>query len=97
MLLVEDEEDLRQTLAEWLRELGYHVLDAPGGAAALQLLGRDGRADMLVADMGLLDGRQLADAACGRRLGLPVLFHDGLRGSGNGGAGAVLAAQAGRG
>ena len=80
VLLVEDEEELRQTAAEWLRELGYRVLEAPNGAAALRLLDGGSRVDVLVADMGLpggLDGRQVADAARGRRPGLPVLFMTG--------------------
>ncbi len=80
VLLVEDEDGLRQSEAEWLRELGYRVLEAPDGAAALRLLDGGGRVDVLVADLGLpggLDGRQVADAARGRRPGLPVLFMTG--------------------
>ncbi len=91
VLLVEDEEELRQTVAEWLRDLGYRVLEAPDGAAALRLLDGGGRVDVLVADMGLpggLDGRQVADAARGRRPGLPVLFMTGYAEAGAAGPGA---------
>ena len=91
VLLVENEEDVRQTVAEWLRELGYHVLEAPDGAAALRLLHGGGRVDVLVADMGLpgaLDGRQVADAARGHRPGLPVLLMTGRAGAELAGLGA---------
>ncbi len=80
VLLVEDEDNLRQTVAEWLRDLRYRVLEAPDGAAALRLLDGGERVDVLVADMGLpggLDGRQVAEAARERRPGLPVLFMTG--------------------
>ena len=66
--------------AEALRDGGYRVLETPDGAAALRLLDGGGRVDVLVADMGLpggLDGRQVADAARGRRPGLRVLFMTG--------------------
>ena len=91
VLLVEDEDGLRQSEAEWLRERGYRVLEAPDGAAALRLLDGGGRVDVLVADMGLpggMTGRQVADAARGRRPGLPVLFMTGYAKAGAAGPGA---------
>ncbi len=90
VLLVEDEEDLRQTAAEWLRELGYRVLEAPDGAAALRLLHGGERVDVLVADMGLpggLGGRRVAEAARRRRPGLPVLLTTGRAGAEGAGLG----------
>ena len=91
VLLVEDEDGLRQSEAEWLRELGYRVLEAPDGAAALRLLDGGGRVDVLVADVGLpggLDGRQVAEAARGSRPSLPVLFVTGSAQAGGTGLGA---------
>jgi len=84
VLLVEDEEDVRALAAEWLRELGYKVLEAEDGSAALGLLARTSHVDLLVTDVGLpngLNGRQVADAARERRPGLPVLFVTGYAGS----------------
>ena len=84
VLLVEDQEDIRSVAAERLRELGYMVLEAEDGPAALLLLRLDARIDMLVTDVGLpggLNGRQVADAARERRPGLPVLFITGYAGS----------------
>jgi len=84
VLLVEDDEDVRALAAEWLRELGYRVLEAADGSAALGLLARTSHVDLLVTDVGLpngLNGRQVADAARERRQGLPVLFITGYAGS----------------
>ena len=91
VLLVEDEDGLRQMVAEWLRDGGYRVLEAPDGAAALRLLHGGSRVDVLVANVGLpggLDGRQVADTARGRRPGLPVLFMTGYAEAGAAGPGA---------
>ncbi len=85
VLLVEDEVEVRQVAAETLRDLGYQVLEAPTGPAALELLqSRRHRIDVLVTDVGLpggLNGRQVADAARLERPGLPVLFITGYAGS----------------
>ena len=84
VLLVEDEELVRAITAEQLRDLGFSVLEAPDGSAALKVLRSDSRVDMLVTDVGLpggLNGRQVADAARERRPRLPVLFITGYAGS----------------
>jgi CheY-like chemotaxis protein len=80
VLVVEDDEDVRASGAETLRELGYRVLEAPDGAAALRLLEADPSIRLLFTDIGLpggQDGRQLADAARRRWPGLKVLFTTG--------------------
>jgi len=77
ILLVEDEEDVRAHSASVLRELGYRVIEAPNGAAALRLLDRHPEAKLLFTDVGLpggMNGGQLADAARARRPDLRVLF-----------------------
>ena len=84
ILLVEDESAIRAMAAEQLRELGYRVLEAEDGTAALHVLRSDARVDALVTDVGLPsgpNGRQIADAARERRPGLPVLFITGYAGS----------------
>ncbi len=84
VLLVEDEADVRGPAAERLRELGYTVLEAANGPAALRLLRSGVRIDVLVTDVGLpggLNGRQVADAVRERRPGVPVLFITGYAGS----------------
>jgi len=84
VLLVEDEADVRTAVAEHLRDLGYRVLEAGDGPAALRLLRGVPRVDLLVSDVGLpggLNGRQVADAARERQPGLPVLFITGYAGT----------------
>ena len=83
MLLVDDEDAVRGPAAERLRELGFRVLEAADGPAALRLLG-EARPDLLVTDVGLpngMNGRQVAEAARERWPGLPVLFITGYAGT----------------
>ena len=83
VLLVEDEPGVRAVAAERLRELGYAVLEAEDGPAALRLLRTSVHVDLLVTDVGLpggMNGRQVAEAARERRPGLPVLFITGYAG-----------------
>jgi PAS domain S-box-containing protein len=85
VLLVEDEAQVRHVAAETLRDLGYQVLEAPNGPAALDIL-QDTRLriDALVTDVGLpggMNGRQVADAARQARPSLPVLFITGYAGT----------------
>jgi PAS domain S-box-containing protein len=84
ILLVEDDEDVRAHSAEILAELGYRVLEAANGRAALALLERHGEIGLLFTDIGLpggMNGRQLADEARRRRPDLPVLLATGYASS----------------
>ncbi|MFJ4067372.1 ATP-binding protein [Pseudomonas sp. NPDC089996] len=80
VLLVEDERTLRMVVAETLEELGYQVLQAADGAAALELLRSGVRVDLLLSDVGLpgeMDGWQLAEKALGLNGALKTLFVTG--------------------
>jgi PAS domain S-box-containing protein len=80
ILVVEDDDSLRAYTTESLRELGYRVLEAASGAAALEALGKDDQIDLLFTDVvmpGGFNGRQLADEATRRQLKLKVLFTTG--------------------
>jgi PAS domain S-box-containing protein len=84
VLLVDDEDIGRQAAAERLRELGYRVLEAADGPAALHLLDGGVHVDMLVTDVGLpngMNGRQVAEAVRERRPGIPLLFITGYAGT----------------
>ena len=77
ILVVEDDEDVRNYSCETVRELGYQVLEAENGRAALELLERHPSVRILFTDIGLpggMNGRQLADEATKRKPGLRVLF-----------------------
>ena len=80
VLVVEDDEALRAYTVETLRELGYRVIQAPNGAAALEVLDRGNEVDLLFTDVvmpGGLNGRQLATEAAKRRPKLRVLYTTG--------------------
>jgi CheY-like chemotaxis protein len=80
ILVVEDDHDVRNYACETLRELGYKVLDAENGSAALQLLERHADVHLLLTDVGLpggMNGRRLAEEAQKRRTNLKVLFTTG--------------------
>ena len=80
ILLVEDEADLLALAARFLEELGYRVLRAANGPAAIAVAAREPRIDLLLTDMvmpGGISGRQLAAELRARRPGLSVLFMSG--------------------
>jgi CheY-like chemotaxis protein len=80
ILVVEDEQDVRALVADMLRELGYDVLEAGDGQAALGLLYRRPDIRLLFTDVGLpggIDGRQLAERARVNRPDLTILYTSG--------------------
>jgi CheY-like chemotaxis protein len=80
VLVVEDDHGVRDFAVSVLRELGYHVLEAANGDAALELLGDGAGIDLLFTDVvmpGTLSGADLAKAALERRPELRVLFTSG--------------------
>ena len=80
VLVIDDEEPVRNLIVEVLKEAGYRVLEAGDGPAGLRLLQSDMRIDLLITDVGLpggLNGRQVADAARIGRPELKVLFVTG--------------------
>jgi signal transduction histidine kinase/CheY-like chemotaxis protein len=80
VLVVEDDEPVRQLACLELRALGYRVLDAACGADALRIIEGGEAIDLLFTDVvmpGGLSGRQLADAAQVLRPGLPVVYTSG--------------------
>ncbi|WP_155947346.1 ATP-binding protein, partial [Pseudacidovorax intermedius] len=80
VLVVEDEEAVRQIVAETLRDLGCRVLEAADSLAGMAMLRASPEVRLLITDVGLpggMNGRQLADAARSLRPALPVLFITG--------------------
>ena len=80
VLMVEDDEDVLDSTVTLLRELGYSVLAARNGAAALAQLRGSERVDILFTDVVLpqgMNGRALAIEAAALRPTLPVLFTTG--------------------
>ncbi|WP_340672323.1 PAS domain S-box protein [Bradyrhizobium ottawaense] len=80
ILVLEDDEDVRAYSVDSLRELGYRVIEAHDGPAALRLLEREPRVDLLFTDVvlpGGLTGAQVAAQAKTVRPTLKVLFTTG--------------------
>ncbi len=79
VLVVEDEERVRQFAVEALRELGYTVIDAASAMDGLRQLDGHPNIALLFTDIVMPDvnGRRLADEALRRSPGLKVLFTTG--------------------
>jgi PAS domain S-box-containing protein len=80
ILVVEDDEDVRNYSSESLRELGYDVLEAPTARAALQVLEKHAEIAVIFTDIGLpggMNGRQLVEEARKRLPTLKALFTTG--------------------
>ncbi len=77
VLAVEDDDAVRQIAADALAELGYKVIEASNGPAALELLAGAARIDLLFTDLAMpggMNGHELAAKALMRRPGLKVLL-----------------------
>ncbi len=95
VLVVEDDADVRQLAVAMLEDLGYRVLQAPDGWAALLVLEESAPPDLLFSDMVLprgLSGPDLAEKVKRELPAIKVLFmsgyteyatrHNGLAGNG---------------
>jgi CheY-like chemotaxis protein len=80
ILLVEDEDALRELATEMLEELGYRVVAAADGPTALARARELPRIDLLLTDVVLpkgMTGRQVAEELGRQRPGLRVLYASG--------------------
>ena len=79
VLVVEDDEGVRQFSVGAVRELGFTVIEAESGQTALKLLADNPQVSLLLTDvvMPAMDGRRLVDAALMLRPDLKVLYMTG--------------------
>lgn len=80
VLLVEDEDEIREIMSDTLTEHGGQVLPATDGESALELCATHGRSiDLLVTDVMMpgMSGHQLAELVTQQRPDLPVVFVSG--------------------
>jgi CheY-like chemotaxis protein len=80
ILVVEDDNLVRTFVLAQIRSLGYFAVAAVNAAEALVVIDSPQKIDLLFTDLimpGLMNGRQLADAALNRRAALKVLYTSG--------------------
>ncbi|TMJ19113.1 MAG: response regulator [Alphaproteobacteria bacterium] len=79
VLLVEDEAMVRTVAERALTRQGYTVLVAENGEEALEILGREGKIDLMISDvvMPTMDGPTTVRAARATHPNLPILFISG--------------------
>jgi signal transduction histidine kinase len=79
VLVVEDEQTVRELVVEVLQDFDCVTLQASDGLQGLAILNSDQHIDLLISDIGLpgLNGRQLANAARMARPDLPILLITG--------------------
>ena len=89
VLIVEDEDSVREMAAESLDGLGYGVLTAPDARVALEILRGPSRVDIMFSDVvmpGGMNGAQLAHTARTIRPDMKVLLTSGYTVTATGGA-----------
>jgi CheY-like chemotaxis protein len=79
ILLVDDDNAVREVTASMLRELGYVVLEVGSGGAALDLLDGDTNVDLALLDFAMpgMNGMEVARQLQSRFPTIPVLFVTG--------------------
>ncbi len=79
ILVVEDDDGVRQYASEILRDLNYQIIEAKDSATALRLLEANKDFDLLLTDVVLpgINGRELANEVERRRPGTKVIFMTG--------------------
>ena len=82
VLVVEDEDSIRELVTEALIQFGCNVMQAADGPSALRTVQSRQQIDLLITDVGLpgINGRELADAVRRTRPDLPVLITTGYAG-----------------
>ena len=84
ILVVEDDDDVRELAVNVLRDTGYDVTQAASGGIALAILGQDLPIDLLFTDIvmpGEPDGLRLAEWARWLRPDIKILYTTGLSGT----------------
>ncbi len=80
ILLVDDDDAVRDVTAAMLQEFGYTVLQAGSGGAALEIIEREPGIDLIILDYAMpgMSGAELARQVVVKRPALPILFVTGF-------------------
>jgi PAS domain S-box-containing protein len=79
VLVVEDDAHVRKVSVQLIHDLGYEVIEAAGGAQALERMASDQRIDLVFTDIVMpgMTGRAMADEAAKLREGVKILYTTG--------------------
>jgi CheY-like chemotaxis protein len=79
LMIVDDDPEVRVVVAEFLEDFGYRVLQAEGGAHALELLASTPDLQMMITDIRMPDmsGIELANIATQRQHDLKIILISG--------------------
>jgi signal transduction histidine kinase/CheY-like chemotaxis protein len=82
ILVVDDDKDVRQLTVSCLETLGYQVVSAEGGHAAVQIAGNEDSIDMVLIDIAMpeINGVDAIGAILKKRPGIPFLYMTGYVG-----------------
>jgi signal transduction histidine kinase len=80
ILLVDDDDAVREITAAMLREMGYSVVEAGSAGAALDMIERELKVDLLLVDFAMpgMNGAELARQVQVKRPTTPILFVTGF-------------------
>jgi CheY-like chemotaxis protein len=79
LMIVDDDPEVRIIVAEFLQDFGYRVIQASGGAEALDLLAQAPDVRLIITDIRMPDmsGFELADIATQRQGDLKIILISG--------------------
>ncbi len=79
ILVVDDEESIRDVIAAYLRPLGFRILEAQGSAEAFEILQSEEKIDLLLTDMSMpgIDGVALSGVARDVRPEMRIVYMTG--------------------
>jgi CheY-like chemotaxis protein len=79
VLVVDDDNAVREVTASILTHMGYRVIEAGSGGAALEVLDQNAEIDLMMLDFAMpgMNGAEVAREARARRPHLPILFVTG--------------------
>jgi signal transduction histidine kinase/CheY-like chemotaxis protein len=82
ILVVDDDKDVQQLAVSCLESLGYQVVAADGGHAAVQIAASEARIDLVLIDIAMpeITGMEAMKAILKKRPGLPFLYMTGYVG-----------------